>query len=51
MLTYRADDHMGMAAQMEHVIVNRPQVVEAMGTLDVPNTLADEIALLTVAVS
>jgi len=46
-LTYRADDHMEMAAQMEHVIANRAQVVAAMGTLDVPDTVTDEIALLT----
>jgi glycosyltransferase involved in cell wall biosynthesis len=46
-LTYTADDASGMAARMEHVIANRRQVVEAMGALDVPDTLADEIALLT----
>ena len=47
-ITYRADDHMEMAARMEHVIANRPRIVDAMGTLDVPDTLDDEIALLTV---
>ena len=46
-LTYRADDPTEMATQMEHVIANRQQVVEAIGPLDVPDTLADEIALLT----
>ena len=47
-ITYRADDHMEMAARMEHVIANRPRIVDAIGTLDVPDTLDDEIALLTV---
>ncbi len=46
-LTYRADDPIEMAAQMERVIANRADVVEAMGTFEVPDTLADEIALLT----
>lgn len=46
-LTYRADDHMEMAERMEQVIDNRQQIVEALGTLDAPDTLADEVALLT----
>jgi glycosyltransferase involved in cell wall biosynthesis len=46
-LTYTADNAGEMAAQMEHVILNRTQVVEALGRLDVPDTLADEVALLT----
>ena len=46
-LTYTADNAVEMAAQMEHVILNRAQVVAAIGALDVPDTLADEIALLT----
>jgi glycosyltransferase involved in cell wall biosynthesis len=46
-LTYAADNADEMAAQLEYVIVNRAQVVEALGQLDVPDTLADEVALLT----
>lgn len=46
-LTYTADDPIGMAAAMEQVIVHRAQVVEAMGAFEVPDTVADEIALLT----
>jgi hypothetical protein len=36
-----------MAAQLEHVIANRAQVVETMGRFDVPDTLVDEVAVLT----
>jgi len=46
-ITYDAEDHDQMADRIEYVIANRAQVVEAMGGLDVPDTLADEIALLT----
>jgi hypothetical protein len=46
-LTYTADDAGEMAAQMEHVIANRARVVEALGRLEVPDTVADEIRLLT----
>lgn len=46
-LTYTADNASEMAARMEYVIANRAQVVETIGALDVPDTLADEVALLT----
>jgi len=46
-LTYTADNPVEMAERMEYVIANRAQVVEAMGALEVPDTLADEAALLT----
>jgi len=46
-LTYTADKADEMAAQMEHVIANRARVVEALGRVEVPDTVADEIALLT----
>jgi glycosyltransferase involved in cell wall biosynthesis len=46
-LTYTADDANGMAAQLQHVIDNRTAVVERLGTLELPDTVADEIALLT----
>ena len=46
-LTYTADDAEEMAARMEHVIANRAQVVEALGRIEVPDTVADEIRLLT----
>jgi glycosyltransferase involved in cell wall biosynthesis len=46
-VTYPAEDHGKMAASVEYVIANRAQVIEAMGKFDVPDTLADEIAVLT----
>jgi glycosyltransferase involved in cell wall biosynthesis len=46
-LTYPADDPLEMAARMEHVIDNREQVVDMLGTIDVPDTLAAEISVLT----
>ena len=46
-LTYPAEDHEKLAERLAFVIANRTQVVEAIGDLDVPDTLADEIALLT----
>jgi hypothetical protein len=46
-LTYRADDPVGMADQMAYVIANRDAVIAAMGSFEVPDTVADEIALLT----
>jgi glycosyltransferase involved in cell wall biosynthesis len=45
-LTYTADNADEMAAQMEHVIANRDAVVEAMGRVEVPDTLTDEVAVL-----
>jgi glycosyltransferase involved in cell wall biosynthesis len=46
-LTYPAEDHHRMAQQIEYVIANRAGVIEAMGTPDVPDTLEDEVAVLT----
>jgi glycosyltransferase involved in cell wall biosynthesis len=46
-LTYTADNADEMAAQMEHVIANRAEVIEAMGRFEVPDTLVDEVAVLT----
>lgn len=46
-LTYTADNADEMASQMEHVIAHRAEVVEAIGRLEVPDTVADEIRLLT----
>jgi glycosyltransferase involved in cell wall biosynthesis len=46
-LTYTADDADGMAAQLAHVIEHRAAIVAALGRLEVPDTVADEIALLT----
>ncbi len=46
-LTYTADNAAEMAAQVENVIANREKVVEAMGRFEVPDTLADEVAVLT----
>ena len=46
-LTYRADDEADMAERIEHVIANRAQVVESLGTAQIPDTLPDEIAILT----
>ena len=45
--TYTADNATEMAAQLEHVIANRAQVVQTMGRFDVPDTLVDEVAVLT----
>ena len=46
-ITYSAEDHQQMAERLEYVIENRAEVVRAMGGRDVPDTLVDEIALLT----
>jgi glycosyltransferase involved in cell wall biosynthesis len=46
-ITYPAEDHERMAERVEFVIANRSRVIEAMGRFDIPDTLADEIALLT----
>jgi glycosyltransferase involved in cell wall biosynthesis len=46
-LTYRADDPFEMADRMEYVLAHRQQVVEALGRVDMSDTVADEIALLT----
>lgn len=46
-LTYPAEDYEQMAQRVEYVIENRAKIVEALDTIDVPDTLAEEIALLT----
>jgi glycosyltransferase involved in cell wall biosynthesis len=46
-LTYPADDAGRMAATVEHVLSNRAEVLASMTTLDVPDTVGDEIAVLT----
>jgi glycosyltransferase involved in cell wall biosynthesis len=46
-VTYPAEDHEQMADLVEFVIANRAQVIAEMGRFDIPDTLADEIALLT----
>lgn len=48
-LTYRADDPVEMAAQMERVILDRPRIVAGLSQAAVPDTLLDEVALLTSA--
>lgn len=45
--TYPADDADRMAAAVEDVIVHREAAVAAQADVEVPDTLADEIALLT----
>jgi glycosyltransferase involved in cell wall biosynthesis len=44
---YPAEDAAAMAEAVEHVIVNRAATVDAQAGLDVGDTLADEVALLT----
>jgi glycosyltransferase involved in cell wall biosynthesis len=46
-ITYPATDHQLMADRLEYVINHRAQVVQSMERMDVPDTLAEEIALLT----
>ena len=46
-VTYRADDPVEMADRMEYVLANRAQVVAALGAVNPPDTLADEVAVLT----
>jgi glycosyltransferase involved in cell wall biosynthesis len=46
-LTYKADDPDHMAERLEYVLANRDTVAATLGSLDVKDTLADEIALLT----
>ena len=46
-VTYPADDAQKMAAAVEHVLANRAQVLAAMATFEVPDTLSDEVAVLT----
>lgn len=46
-ITYPAEDAAGLAAQVEHVLERRPEIVASMQELAVVDTLADEVALLT----
>jgi glycosyltransferase involved in cell wall biosynthesis len=46
-ITYAAEDPDGMAARLAHVLAHREQVVHAIVQLTVPDTVADELALLT----
>lgn len=45
-LTYKVDDADEMARQLEYVIGNRAQVVDTLKRIEVPDTLAEEAALL-----
>ncbi len=46
-ITYPAEDAEAMAQMVDHVIANREQVVAAIGTVDVQDTLSHEVAVLT----
>jgi glycosyltransferase involved in cell wall biosynthesis len=46
-ITYPAEDAVALAEAVEHVLVRRSDVVAGIGALDVPDTLAQEVALLT----
>jgi glycosyltransferase involved in cell wall biosynthesis len=46
-ITYPAEDDEKMAERVEYVVDHRAEVVEAMGRFDIPDTVAEEIALLT----
>ena len=46
-ITYAATDHEQMADRLDYVISNRKQIVESMERVDAPDTLAEEIAVLT----
>jgi glycosyltransferase involved in cell wall biosynthesis len=46
-VTYPVDNAPALAAAVEHVVANRPAVVDAMGRITVVDTLSQEIALLT----
>lgn len=46
-LTYTATDAEEMARAVERVIAHRAEVLDAMHILDIPDTLADEVAVLT----
>lgn len=45
-ITYPATDAAGLAAAVEQVIAHRTEVIGAMRQTDVPDTVADEVALL-----
>jgi glycosyltransferase involved in cell wall biosynthesis len=46
-LTYTADNAEEMATRLDYVLERRAEVVETLGRIDVPDTVADEIRLLT----
>jgi glycosyltransferase involved in cell wall biosynthesis len=46
-LIYPATDAERMAAVVEHVLSHRAEVLASMTTLDIPDTVGDEIAVLT----
>jgi glycosyltransferase involved in cell wall biosynthesis len=46
-VTYPAEDAALLATTVEHVLDNRVELVSASGSLDVADTLTDEVALLT----
>ena len=46
-VTYPADDAQKMAEAVEHVLAHRADVVASMQAWDVPDTLGDEVAVLT----
>ncbi|NOT28710.1 MAG: glycosyltransferase family 4 protein [Acidobacteria bacterium] len=46
-VTYVADDPQGLAAAVQHVIDHRTEVVAALRQVAAPDTVADEVALLT----
>lgn len=45
-LTYTADNAEEMAARLDYVLAHRADVVQALGRVDVPDTVTDEIRLL-----
>ena len=46
-ITYEATNHEQMADRLEYVITHREEIVRSMAQMTVPDTLADELALLT----
>ena len=46
-VTYPAEDHEQMARRLEYVIAHRAEVVQSIGRVNVPDTLVDEMSLLT----
>ena len=46
-ICYSVEDAAGMAAAVEHVLLNRDSVVQGMGCVEIRDTLTEEIAVLT----
>jgi glycosyltransferase involved in cell wall biosynthesis len=46
-ITYPAEDHQEMAARVAHVLAHRDRIVRGLAPTAVPDTVADELALLT----